>query len=117
MADITPVRPVLAGVNPAGVAASGGGDAIVNPKGNSIIRVNNGGGGSINVTVAVGANNVRQADGTFPAVTYANVVVAVPAGAARIIGPLPPCYNDGNNKVQLTYSGVTSVTVEAYDPS
>lgn len=117
MADITPVVPALAGTNPSGVAASGGGDAVLNPRGNVLIRVNNGGGSSINVTLAVGPNPTRPGDGTFPAMTLANQVVAVPNGQSRIIGPVPPAFNDGAGKVQVTYSAVTSVTVEAYQPA
>jgi hypothetical protein len=117
MADITPVAPTMAGANPSGVSASGGGDAVLNPRGNVIIRVTNGGGSSITVTLAVGPNPTRPSDGTFPAMTLANNVVTVPNGQSRIIGPVPPAFNDGNGKVQLTYSAVTSVTVEAYQPS
>jgi len=116
MAVITPVSPSVAGTNPAAVSAAAGGDTIPNPRGNAIVRVQNGGGASINVTVAVGPNPTRPADGSFPAMTLANQVVAVPAGAARLIGPIPPAFNDGNGSVQLTYSAVTSVTVEAVQP-
>jgi hypothetical protein len=112
MATLTPVNPALAGATSAGVAAAGGGDQVANPRGNTILRVNNGGGGSINVTIAAGANPLRPADGTFPAQTLAAQVVAVGAGVAKLIGPIPPAYNDGNGNIQITYSGVSSVTVE-----
>ncbi|MCZ7633434.1 MAG: hypothetical protein M5U20_08125 [Phycisphaerales bacterium] len=114
MADLTPVRPSIDGVNPGAVAASSGGDAIVNPRGKAILRVNNGGGSSINVTLAAQITS-RPGDGTFPPQTVANKVVAVPAGASRVIGPIPPAFNDGNGKAQVTYSAVTSVTVEALE--
>lgn len=117
MATVNPVAPAVTGVNPSGVAAESGGDAIPNPRGNVLIRVNNGGGGSINVTLAVGPNPTRPADGTFPAMTLTNQVIAVPAGQSRIIGPVPPAFNDGTGKVQVSYSSVTSVTVEAYQPA
>ena len=39
--------------------------------------------------------------------------LAVTNGQSRVIGPIPSVYNDGNGLVQLTYSAVTSVTVEA----
>ncbi|MFN7019900.1 MAG: hypothetical protein ACK4WH_01055 [Phycisphaerales bacterium] len=117
MADITPVAPAFAGVNPAPTAANSGGDALVNPRGNAILVVANGGGGSINVTIAVGSGfTTRPADGTFPSQTVSNLVVAVPAGATRVIGPIPPAYNDGNGKAQISYSGVTSVTVWGLQP-
>jgi hypothetical protein len=42
-------------------------------------------------------------------------VVNIPAGQRRKIGPWPPSiYNDLNGRVQLTYDGVTSVTVGAF---
>lgn len=113
MAAIAPVTPSLAGVLNGSVSAAGGGDSVANPKGNIILRVTNGGGGSINVTVAAGPNPTRPADGTFPAMTLANVVVAVAAGATRYIGPFPPAFNDNSGNLQVTYSGVTSVSVEA----
>ena len=112
MAVITPVTASMAGVNPAPAAASGGGDSVNNARGNTFLRVNNGGGGSINVTIAAQIAT-RPADGTFPAMTLANNVVAVPAGQQRIIGPIPPAFNDSGGNAQITYSGVTSVTVDA----
>lgn len=113
MADIALVDLSISGATPVAAAASAGGDAVPNTRGTSFVRVINGGGGSINVTAAAQLTS-RGADSQFPAQTVANVVVAVPAGAARVIGPFPSAYNDGNAKVQLTYSGVTSVTVEGW---
>ena len=41
-----------------------------------------------------------------------NVAVAVPAGEERLIGPFPKAaFNDANNKVQLTYSSHTGLTI------
>jgi hypothetical protein len=116
MPAITPSRPVLSGVAPTSAAAGAGGDTVANPRGNTILRVNNGGGASINVTIAAGANPSRPADGTFPAMTLGNQVVAVPAGAVRLIGPVPSAYNDAAGNINLSYSAVTSVTVEAIHP-
>lgn len=115
MADITPISPALAGVNPSPAAASVGGDALINPRGNGLLVVNNGGGGSINVTIAA-QTTARSGDGFFPAQTLGNNVVAVPAGAQRVIGPIPAAFNDVNGKAQITYSGVTSVTVYGIQP-
>lgn len=114
MAVLTKVVPTLAGTATTPAAAAAGGDSFTNPRGNSLLRVINGGGGSINVTIAAQVT-ARPADGSFPAMTLANQVVAVAAGATRLIGPIPPAFNDGNGSVQVTYSGVTTVTVEAVD--
>lgn len=112
MAAITPVNPSIGGVQSDGTNASSS-DSVPNPKGNVLLRVNNGSGASINVTIAAGANPTRPADGTFPAMTLANKVVAIATGHAMIIGPIPPAFNDANGNVQVSYSATTSVTVEA----
>lgn len=116
MAALTKVTPSLAGTATTPVAAAAGGDSVANPRGNTILRVINGGGSSINVTLAAQVAT-RPADGTFPAMTLSNQVVAVAAGATKLIGPIPPAFNDGNGNVQITYSAVTSVTVEVVDPA
>lgn len=115
MADITPVSLALTGANPALASANAGGDSIINTKANATFIVNNGSGSSINVTFAA-QQNPRPTDGTFPAMTLSNNVVAVPAGGMRLIGPIPSAFNDGNGKVQVTYSAVSSVTVGAFIP-
>ena len=115
MADITPVALTHVGATPVSANAAELGDAIVTPTGRAVVRVTNGSGSSMNVTVDVPtAKATRGADGTYPSMTLADQVVAVPAGASRMIGPFPPAFVDSNGKVQLTYSDHTSVTVEAY---
>lgn len=84
-------------------AANAGGDDFVND-GRTILLVKNASGGSINVTVASG----QQVDG----LDIEDPVVAVAAGATQRIGPFRKTYyNDGDGKVSLTYSDVTSLTV------
>lgn len=112
MAQLAITTPALTGTAPTATAASAGGDTVANPKGTTMLRVINGGGGSINVTLTP-ASSARPADGQWPAMTLSPIVVAVPAGAARLIGPIPPVFNDVNGNVAIAYSGVTSVTVEA----
>lgn len=116
MADLPVSAPSVAGVNLNPAAASSGGDAILNTRGDVFLYVTNGGGSSINVTLAA-VQTTRPADGTFPASTFGNQVVAVPNGQSRLIGPIPPAFNDANGKVQVTYSSVTSVTVAAFRPA
>lgn len=90
------------------VAAAGGGDDFVND-GNTFVYVNNGGGGSINVTL-----NFRSGL-TVDGVTPTSKVVAVAAGVRKLIGPFPTQYyaDTTTQKMALSYSGVTSVTVAA----
>jgi len=106
MANISVVTVVQAGIAPPTLtAAAGGGDAFVND-GRTYFHVANGGGSPINVTIDSQApcNQGQSHD----------VVVAVPAGEARLIGKFNQHrYNDSTGKVQVTYSAVTSVTVGA----
>lgn len=105
MATLTVQTPSLTGLDPTLTAASGGGDEFVND-GATVLHVKNGGGGSINVTVDSQTPCSQGFDH--------DVVVAVPAGAERLIGPFPQArFNDANGKAQVAYSGVTSVTVAA----
>lgn len=103
MATLTSITPTFAGINLAPVAAAAGGDKFLND-GNTLLYIKNGGGSSINATVA--------APGTPGGLTLTPPVVAVPAGGEKILGPFDPKYfNDASGFVNLTYSGVTSVTV------
>lgn len=104
MATLAAVKVTRAGINTAGAAASVGGDEFVNT-GTELLFVSNGGGAPINVTV------VTQA--TVDGMAVPDKVVAIPAGESRLIGPFPKqWYNDGAGKVQVTYSGVDTVTVK-----
>ncbi|MEO8483328.1 MAG: hypothetical protein ABI634_14035 [Acidobacteriota bacterium] len=95
-----------AGITPTFAAAAGGGDSF-QFGGNEHVEVVNGGGGGINVTVPA-----QQACGTFGVSNTAHdIVVAVGAGARAKIKVPPVGYVDANGRVQLTYSGVTTVTV------
>jgi hypothetical protein len=66
--------------------------------GRMFLHVKNGAGAPINVLIAgrIDANDLT---------------VAVTNGESRMIGPFPPnLYNDGDRRVQVTYSSGTSVT-------
>lgn len=114
MANVPPTTPTLAGVAPTSTTPTATvGDAYDNPRGNLMFRVNNGSGASINATVVAQATT-RPADGPFPPSTISNNVVAVPAGEARVIGPVPRAFNDVNDRATLICSAVTSIKVESY---
>lgn len=112
MAILTVTAITKAGINPATpmAAAAGGGDSFANT-GNEFLKVANGGGGSINVTIAA-----QRACADFGVSSTAHdIVVAVPNGQTRDIGPIDPkVFNDTNGRAQVTYSGVTSVTVAPF---
>lgn len=90
------------------VAAAGGGDTC-SPGDSMWLYCRNGGGSSINVTVTTFPNTNEWG------AALADLVVAVPAGAVRFIGPLRrEVHADPvTGIVGLTYSGVTSVEVAA----
>lgn len=109
MADLNPVTLSRAGAVDALSAASAGGDAIVGNTGKEWLEVNNGGGSPITVTLTYPATTL--VDGQAPAAK----TVVVAAANRRKIGPFPPgLWNDVNGKVQIAYSGVTTVTVGAF---
>ncbi len=106
MATLTLNVVARGGVTVSLVAAAGGGDEFVNT-GQEFFMITNGGGGSINVTITT-PNSV---DGN----AIADVVIAVGNGVTMFIGPFPKgTYNDSANKVQIAYSGVTTVTVGVF---
>lgn len=93
-------------------AAAGGGDSFPNT-GKEFLYVNNGGGGSITVTISSnGAGTVCNFGVTG---TQHDKTLTVGAGKIGVIGGLDPKqFNDSNGRVQVTYSGVSSVTVGAF---
>lgn len=111
MASLTPTYiDALGSFDPTGlVAASAGGDQfnnLVATTERTFLRVVNGGGSPITVTIAsqVLCNQGYTHD----------LAVSVAASGEEWIGPLSrDRFNDGNGNVQITYSGVTSVTVQA----
>lgn len=106
MAVLTTRQIGTAGSAPAPAAASAGGDrAECGPT--NFLYVKNGGGASITVTV----DSVAPCNYGFDH----DLSVAVPAGAERQIGPLKPerFASNTDSLAAVTYSAVTSVTVEA----
>lgn len=103
MAVIAPEKTVVTGLEPTLVAAVGP-DTFVNNGSNTVLIVDNAGGGSITVTI----------DGTGVGPTGAvafddDVDVVVANGTRRHIGPFPK--DRFGATVSIAYSGVSSVTV------
>ena len=112
MADLTKQKILESGLAPTMVAAAGGGDAITKNVGNVFFMVVNGGAGSINVTATV--QNADLDSDSHGEIIKGDRVVAVGVGETKLIGPFARgAFNDINGKVQITYSGVTSLTVAA----
>ncbi len=92
------------------VAASVSGDEFAN-EGSTFLEVNNGSGSTITVTFVT----QKSIDG----LAVADLAVAVAAGERRLCGPFRKgLYNvqsgTSAGRVQVTYSGVTSLTVGAH---
>lgn len=99
----TPTPITRLGTDLVGVAADATGDNWVNT-GKEMLVVKNGGGGSINVTLDLRA--------TLDGISVTDPVVAVGAGVTKLIGPFPVgLYNDAGGKMNVSYSGVTSVNI------
>jgi hypothetical protein len=101
------------GLEPTYTAATSGADGDVwqNEGRRTFLHVKNGSGGSIDVTITT--------PNTVDGLAVADLVVAVPAGEERMIGPFPRIYeaydtdNSIESAIQATYSSVTSLTVAA----
>lgn len=104
MAVLTPTKTSLNAVTLGGVAAAVGGDKFPWAPG-TFLFVKNGSGGSINTTLV---SQYGTGDGYVPA----DKVIAVGAGAEKLIGPIPQAFKDANGDVNVTYSAVASVTVQ-----
>lgn len=105
MAVLTVQKAQIAGTTYTTSAAAGGGDQV--PVGlNNALLVINGGGSSITVTINDPNSTKYGLANPDPTVTVAN-------GTTKLIGPFPQDLANSNGNVDITYSGVTSVTVAA----
>ena len=107
MATLATQKVTRAGLlNPTFAACTVGGDRFT-PDSNTHLHVKNGSGGALTVTIA--ATKVVIPNEQLP-----NVVVSVPAGGEARIGPFPYdvfAATDGSGLADVTYSGVTSLTI------
>lgn len=88
-------------------SADATGNYITSNNGKTWLEVNNASGASITVTINAGK--------TFDGNAVTAPTVSVGASARKKIGPFDPSvYNDSSDRVLITYSAVTSVTVAAY---
>jgi hypothetical protein len=99
-------HPTSGGVIPAWTAANADGHSFPYSK-SAMLYAKNASGGSINVTV--------QTPGTADGLSLPDKVVAIGAGAEKVIGDLPEIYKQADGTVLVDFSAVTSVTVALFD--
>lgn len=106
MALLTTQAIGAAGLAPAFQAASAGGDSWA-PTSSTFIAAKNGSGAQITITVVTTATAFGQ--------PISNVAVPIPAGGEVWFGPFDPgmVAQPGSTLADLTYSGVTSLTIAA----
>lgn len=107
MAEITVQQISTSGLTEvAGTAATAAGDTVIN-NGRTYIEIVDGATTAPTVTIAsqVDCNQGFTHD----------VVVAVPSGGAKLIGPFPPNrFNNTSGQIEVTYDDDTSVTIAAF---
>ena len=110
MATLTPQKVIDTGVVETLLAATSTGDEFVN-SGVEFIHAQNGhASASYVVTVTAQVTNIHHQQ--FGSVTKSNIAKTVAAGQDAFIGPFKQsAFNDANNKVQITYSAVTTLKV------
>lgn len=106
MATIATQSTSASGLTPSFQAASSLGD-IYEPASNTILYFKNGSGSPITVTVVTTASIFGQ--------PISNVSVVVPASGEILAGPYDPgmVAQPGSSYANLTYSGVTNLSVAA----
>lgn len=104
MALLAPQYPRITGTAITFSSAAGGGDTIA-PAPSSVLHVRNGSGSPITVTVVVpGTDDFGQA--------RPDIAVTVAASAHTAIGPFSSALLlNSSGVIDITYSGVTSLTV------
>ncbi len=94
------------GITPTFTAAAAGGDSV-SANGRVFLVVKNGGAGSVTVTATSTA--------TVAGLAVADPTFAVAAGAEKWLGPFDgSVFGNASGNVDITYSGVTTVTVGAF---
>jgi hypothetical protein len=102
---------VPGGVAPTYAAANNGDVFPADSSERNFLHVKNGGGGSINATIPAQSGSAKVPGvGT---VAIPDIVVAVAAGAEKMIGPVGQAYINASGNVTVNYSGVTTVTAAA----
>lgn len=111
MAVLTKQKVTLGGTTPTYAAAAGGGDEFVNNQASgsrTFLHVKNTSGGII--TVTIDDPNSREPEGSTE--FNPDLAVEIPATTGdKMIGPIGPRFIDADGNTNISYSGVTNLTV------
>lgn len=92
-------------------AAAGGGDSFPNT-GKEFLAIKNAGS---SITLTVTASGAACNYGVAASTAHDQTITVPNDSVIYLIGPFPTLrFNDNNNRVQLAYSGVTTVTVAVF---
>lgn len=111
MAALTVQTLTEAGLETTFTAASGGGDTFVNPDDErTFVWLKNGSGGDITATFNRQPTSLNVTG--YGPIAISDRTVVVQAGEERLVGPFPAAmYNNASGAVEMSYSGVSSLTV------
>lgn len=113
MTDI-PVQQILsAGVKPTYQAAAAGDTMPQTSNARRFFHVKNGAGVTRTVTIPKSSLSLNVAG--YGGIAISDIVIAIPAGEERMIGPFSDLYKDGNGKIPINYDVITTVTVAAIE--
>lgn len=103
---LTPISPARSANALSMIAANAGGDEFQN-SGKELLLVTHTNGGGSNVTLTI------ETQATVDSEDVADKAITIAPGTTHLLGPFPVgIYNDGNGRVQLTYSAATDITVK-----
>lgn len=112
MAALSVQSVAISGLTVSYVTPAGGGDTFTNVPANKVfLIVTNGSGSSINVTITAVNTTIPTISGGN--LTLSDRVVAVGAGATKLIGAFPDGFNSSTGTVTVTCSATSSVTIAA----
>tara|TARA_R100000781_G_scaffold115006_1_gene88394 strand:- start:1875 stop:2222 length:348 start_codon:yes stop_codon:yes gene_type:complete len=111
MATLTAQEISEAGTTVTYASATADGDVVDND-GKVFLHVKNGGGSEITVTITAQTTSVDSP--IYGTLTKANASKAIAGSAEAFIGPFEmQAYNNSDEQIAITYTGVTSVTIAA----